>query len=424
MKYNLLPKAQLSAIKADLENQYQQFQARNLKLDMSRGKPGADQLDLAMGLLDAISSKDSVLASDGMDCRNYGGLDGIPEAKKLMGDIMGAEPAEVIVGGNSSLNLMYDMMIRAYYSGVAGGQPWSMTQKPKFLCPVPGYDRHFAISEFLGLQMINVPTDENGPDMDMVEYLAADPSVKGIWCVPMYANPSGIVYSDEVIERLAGLRAASKDFRIFYDNSYAVHHLYEDIPVRKSLLTAAKKHGRENQVYMFSSTSKISFAGGGISAFAASADNIAYIKKQMAIQTIGHDKINQLRHVRFYKDAEGIKAHMKKHAEILRPKFEMVASIFEKNLAGKGVGSWNNPRGGYFISFNGMPGTATRIIALCKAAGVVLTGAGAAFPYGKDPNDENIRIAPSYPPVAELETAAELFTVCVQLAAVEKLLGE
>ncbi len=424
MNYTTLSKKQLSALKAELELKYQQFQARGLKLDMSRGKPGADQLDLSMGMLDVLSSKDSLVSSDGMDLRNYGGLDGIPEAKKLMADLMGVDPSEVIMGGNSSLNLMYDMVARAYTLGVYGGEPWCKTEKPKFLCPVPGYDRHFAITEQFGIQMINIPTDENGPDMEMVEDLVKDPTVKGIWCVPMYANPSGIVYSDEVVERLARLDAAADNFRIFYDNAYIVHHLYDDAPKQLNLLKAAKKAGKAHQVYMFTSTSKISFAGSGISAFAANAENIAYIKKQMSIQTISHDKINQMRHVLFFKNADGIRAHMKKHAAILRPKFEMVAGMLDKNLGGKGIGSWNTPRGGYFISFNGLPGTAARTVALCKEAGVVLTGAGAAFPYGKDPEDKNIRIAPSYPPVSELEVAAELFCICAELAAVEKLLKE
>ena len=423
MQYNDMSKEELLALKESLNKEYAEAKAKGLALDMSRGKPSAKQLDVSLGLLDTINSSSDLKALDGTDCRNYGVLDGIPEAKKLMADMM-ATPDHVIVYGNASLNIMYDQISRAYTHGILGNTPWCKLDKVKFLCPVPGYDRHFAITERFGIEMINIPMSESGPDMGMVEeYVSKDASVKGIWCVPKYSNPQGYTYSEETVKRMAALKPAAEDFRIFWDNAYVIHDLYDDNKDEiADIISECEKAGNPDMVFEFASTSKVSFPGSGIAALATSANNIADIKKQLTIQTIGHDKLNQLRHVRFFKDINGLKEHMRKHAEFIRPKFEAVESVLEEELSGLGIGSWTEPKGGYFISFDAMDGCAKAIVAKCKEAGVKLTGAGATFPYGKDPKDSNIRIAPSFPTPEEMKQAADLFVLCVKLVSVEKLL--
>lgn len=424
MQYNDMSKEELLALKESLNKEYAEAKAKGLALDMSRGKPSAKQLDVSLGLLDTINSSSDLKALDGTDCRNYGVLDGIPEAKKLMADMMGTTPDHVIVYGNASLNIMYDQISRAYTHGIFGNTPWCKLDKVKFLCPVPGYDRHFAITERFGIEMINIPMSESGPDMGMVEeYVSKDASVKGIWCVPKYSNPQGYTYSEETVKRMAALKPAAEDFRIFWDNAYVIHDLYDDNKDEiADIISECEKAGNPDMVFEFASTSKVSFPGSGIAALATSANNIADIKKQLTIQTIGHDKLNQLRHVRFFKDINGLKEHMRKHAEFMRPKFEAVESVLEEELGGLGIGSWTEPKGGYFISFEAMDGCAKAIVAKCKEAGVKLTGAGATFPYGKDPKDSNIRIAPSFPTPEEMKQAADLFVLCVKLVSVEKLL--
>lgn len=424
MQYNDMSKEELLALKESLNKEYAEAKAKGLALDMSRGKPSAKQLDVSLGLLDTINSSSDLKALDGTDCRNYGVLDGIPEAKKLMADMMGTTPDHVIVYGNASLNIMYDQISRAYTHGILGNTPWCKLDKVKFLCPVPGYDRHFAITERFGIEMINIPMSESGPDMGMVEeYVSKDASVKGIWCVPKYSNPQGYTYSEETVKRMAALKPAAEDFRIFWDNAYVIHDLYDDNKDEiADIISECEKAGNPDMVFEFASTSKVSFPGSGIAALATSANNIADIKKQLTIQTIGHDKLNQLRHVRFFKDINGLKEHMRKHAEFMRPKFEAVESVLEEELGGLGIGSWTEPKGGYFISFDAMDGCAKAIVAKCKEAGVKPTGAGATFPYGKDPKDSNIRIAPSFPTPEEMKQAADLFVLCVKLVSVEKLL--
>ena len=424
MQYNDMSKEELLALKESLNKEYAEAKSKGLALDMSRGKPSAKQLDVSLGLLDTINSSSDLKSEDGTDCRNYGVLDGIPEAKKLMADMMGTTPDHVIVYGNASLNIMYDQISRAYTHGILGNTPWCKLDKVKFLCPVPGYDRHFAITERFGIEMINIPMSESGPDMGMVEeYVSKDASVKGIWCVPKYSNPQGYTYSEETVKRMAALKPAAEDFRIFWDNAYVIHDLYDDNKDEiADIISECEKAGNPDMVFEFASTSKVSFPGSGIAALATSANNIADIKKQLTIQTIGHDKLNQLRHVRFFKDINGLKEHMRKHAEFIRPKFEAVESVLEEELSGLGIGSWTEPKGGYFISFDAMDGCAKAIVAKCKEAGVKLTGAGATFPYGKDPKDSNIRIAPSFPTPEEMKQAADLFVLCVKLVSVEKLL--
>ncbi|MGN0437771.1 MAG: aminotransferase class I/II-fold pyridoxal phosphate-dependent enzyme [Lachnospiraceae bacterium] len=419
-----MTKDELLALKDTLTKEYEDAQGKGLNLNMSRGKPGASQLELSLPMLDVINSSSDMRTVLGNDTRNYGDLDGIGECRKLMADMMSVQKDNVIVCGNSSLNIMYDTVSRSMTHGVNGSTPWCRLDKVKFLCPVPGYDRHFKITEYFGIEMINIPLNEDGPDMDMVEqYVNNDASVKGIWCVPKYSNPTGISYSDEVVKRFANLRPAAEDFRIFWDNAYCIHHLYEDKQDEiLNILDECEKAGNPNMVYIFASTSKISFPGSGVSAIATSLENIGFIKNQMTVQTIGHDKINQLRHVRFFKDLDGLKTHMKKHAELMRPKFEAVLDVLNEELGGLEIGSWIEPRGGYFISFNAMEGCAKAIVEKCKEAGVVMTGAGATYPYGKDPLDSNIRIAPSFPTPEEMEAAAKLFALCVKLVSVEKLL--
>ena len=424
--YKEMTTEELQALRAELKAEYKDYQSRNLELNMARGKPGADQLNLSMGMMDVLSSSEDLTCEDGTDCRNYGVLDGIAEAKQLIADMMEVPADNVIVYGNSSLNVMYDTVARAMTHGIMGSTPWCKLDKVKFLCPVPGYDRHFAITQYFGVEMINIPMQADGPDMDLIEQLVAqDDAIKGIWCVPKYSNPTGNSYSDEVVRRFANLKPAAKDFRIFWDNAYGIHHLYDDMQDELiEILEECKKAGNPDMVYKFASTSKISFPGSGIAALATSHNNMEDIKKQLTIQTIGHDKVNQLRHVRFFGDINGMKEHMRLHANILRPKFEMVLSIFREELGGLEIGSWIEPKGGYFVSFNALPGCAKEIVSRCKKAGVVLTGAGATYPYGKDPDDSNIRIAPSFPPVADLEIATRLFCLCVKLVSVDQLLAE
>lgn len=422
--YSQKSKEELLALKSELEAKFEEKKACGLQLDMSRGKPSTSQLDISLGLLDVLTSKSGFLASDGLDCRNYGGLDGIPEAKQLMAEMMGTAPEHVIVFGNASLSIMYDSISRSYTHGVLGNTPWCKLDKVKFLCPVPGYDRHFAITERFGIEMINIPMTQDGPDMDLVEDLVNhDETVKGIWCVPKYSNPQGINYSDDTVRRFASLKPAAKDFRIYWDNAYVIHHLYEDHQAEiLDIISECEKAGNPDIVYEFASTSKVSFSGAGIAALAASKANLDDIKKQLTIQTIGYDKINQLRHVTYFKNLEGLKQHMKKHANEMRPKFEAVLDVLEEELADTGIASWEKPYGGYFISFEAMEGCAKKIVAKCKEAGVTLTGAGATYPYGKDPKDSNIRIAPSFPNLEELAQATDLFVLCVKLVSIEKIL--
>ncbi len=424
--YQELSREELLALREQLTKEYEDAKGKGLKLDMSRGKPSIAQLQMAGDFLDVLNSDSPMKAEDGMDVRNYGDMDGIPEAKKLMGDIMGVPAENVIVCGNASLTIMYDTVSRSVTHGVLGSTPWCKLDKVKFLCPVPGYDRHFAITQRFGIEMINVPMTPEGPDMDMVEELVAkDDSIKGIWCVPKYSNPQGYTYSAETVERFARLKPAAKDFRIFWDNAYAVHHLYEDrqdeIP---EILSLCAKAGNPDMVYEFCSTSKITYAGAGISAVASSKDNLDEMRKCLTIQTIGFDKVNQLRHVRYFKDINGVKAHMMKHAAWMRPKFEAVLAVLDKELTGLGIGEWTRPNGGYFISFEAMENCAKAIVAKCKEAGMVLTGAGATYPYGNDPKDSNIRIAPSFPTPEDMAAAANLFVLCVKLVSVEKLLAQ
>lgn len=423
--YSQMSKDELLALKSDLEKSYKAFKDQGLKLDMSRGKPSSEQMDLAMGMMDVFHSKADLTSENGTDCRNYGSLDGLQEAKELLASMMECHAESIIVYGNSSLNVMYDTISRSVTHGVMGNTPWCKLDKVKFLCPVPGYDRHFAITEFFGIEMINVPLLETGPDMDIVEKLVSeDEAVKGIWCVPKYANPTGISYSDETVRRFAHLKPAAKDFRIFWDNAYSIHHLYDDKrDVILELLNECVKAGNPDMVLKFISTSKVSFPGSGIAALAASEANLADAKRYMKFQTIGHDKLNQLRHVRYFKDMQGMYNHMRKHADILRPKFEKVLEVLDKELGGLGIGTWTKPLGGYFISFDSMDGCAKAIVAKAKEAGLVMTGAGATFPYGKDPHDSNIRIAPSFPTVEELEVAAQIFVLSVKLVSIDKLLN-
>ena len=397
--YSQLAKEELAALKKELEKQFKEVKAKGLKLDMSRGKPSKAQLDLSCGLMDVLKGDSDLVSSDGVDCRNYGILDGIFDARKLLADMSEVPERSILIYGNSSLNVMFDTISRAMTHGFMGSTPWSKLNKVKFLCPVPGYDRHFAITEFFGIEMINVPLLETGPDMDMVESLvSSDASIKGIWCVPKYSNPTGVSYSDETVRRFAHLKPAAKDFRIFWDNAYSIHHLYEDKKdVILEILNECIKADNPDIVLKFISTSKVSFPGSGIAALAASRGNLADAKKYMQFQTIGHDKLNQLRHVRFFGDMQGMYEHMKKHAAILRPKFEKVQEVLERELGGLGIGTWTKPLGGYFISFDSLDGCAKAIVAKAKEAGLIMTGAGATFPYGKDPRDRNIRIAPSFP---------------------------
>lgn len=423
-KYQEMTKEELLQEQVALEAEYAKIKEMGLNLDMSRGKPGTDQLDLAMPMLDVLNSKSVLKSENGLELRNYGGLDGIPEAKKLIAEMVGTKPENVIVYGNSSLNIMYDQIARAELFGLCGNTPWSKLDKVKFLCPVPGYDRHFAITEEFGIEMINIPMTADGPDMDMVEqYVNNDEAVKGIWCVPKYSNPQGVVYSEDTVKRFAALKPAAADFRIFWDNAYAVHHLYDDNQAQiPDIISLCEENGNPDMVFQFCSTSKVSFPGAGIAGISASQANIEDIKKRLTIQTIGHDKTNQLRHVLYFKNLDGIKAHMSKQAALIRPKFDMLDELLTEEIASRGIGSWIKPLGGYFISFEALPGCAKEIVAKCKEAGVVMTGAGSPFPYKKDPQDSVIRIAPTFPSLEELTKAAQVFVVVTRLVSVNKML--
>ena len=418
-----MSKEELQAQEVEVNKKYQEFKDLHLSLNMARGKPAPDQIDHANGMLEIMTDYH---AKDGLDVRNYGVLDGLPEMKEIFSDLLDIPAKNIIVGGNASLNLMFDQMMRLVVFGTAGEKPWGQLEKVKFLCPAPGYDRHFSVTETLGFELITVDMTSEGPDMDQVEKLVAeDESIKGIWCVPKYSNPQGICYSDETVDRLASMKTAAKDFRIYWDNAYCVHHLYDiNQDHLIEILKECKRAGNPDMVYKFCSTSKITFPGSGVAAIATSANNLEDIKKQLKIQTIGHDKVNQLRHVRFFKDIHGITEHMRKHADSLRPKFEMILDTFERELKGLGAGSWYSPKGGYFITYETLDGCAKNVVAKAKKAGVVMTPAGAPFPYGKDPHDSVIRISPSYPSLEDLTTAIDIFVVCVKLASIEKLLGE
>ena len=409
-----------------LKEEYRRKQALGMSLNMSRGAPCQDQLDLSMKMMDVLDSTSDLTCEDGTDSRNYGQLTGIEEARELLGDMMENNPKDIIIYGNSSLNVMFDTVSRCWTHGVMGNTPWCKLDEVKFLCPVPGYDRHFAITEYFGIQMIPVPMTPTGPDMDLVEKLVAeDEAIKGIWCVPKYSNPQGISYSDETVRRFARLEPAAPDFRIFWDNAYGMHHLYDDRQdYLIEILAECKRAGNPDLVYKFASTSKITFPGSGIAALATSPNNMEDFIQHMRRQTIGHDKVNQLRHVRFFGDIHGMVEHMRKHADILRPKFEAVERTLERDLGGLGIGTWTEPLGGYFIMFDSLPGCAKDIVARCKKAGVVMTPAGATWPYGKDPNDTNIRIAPSFPSLADLQNAVDIFTLSVRISSAKKLLAD
>ncbi len=421
--YINLKKEEAAVLLAELQKKYADYVAEGLKLDMSRGKPNPNQLDICEGLFTAVSNNADV-SDISPDVRNYGGLDGLPEMKAIFAEMLGVSAKEVIVGGNASLNMMFDTVSRSMTHGVMGSTPWSKLDEVKFLCPAPGYDRHFGICECFGIKMIPIAMTKEGPDMaEVKKYVESDASVKGIWCVPKYANPTGITYSDDVVKAFAALNPAAEDFRIFWDNAYCVHDLYDEGDELLNILDECRKAGKEDMCYIFASTSKVSFPGAGVAVMAASEGNIASIKKVLTFQTIGPDKINQLRHIRYFKNLDGVKEHMKKHAALIAPKFEMVLKTFDAELAGLEIAEWTAPRGGYFISLDVMEGTAKRVHKLMADAGVVMTGCGATFPYGNDPADRNLRIAPTYPSVDELKIASELLCLCVKLAALEKIAG-
>lgn len=424
MTYHSMTSEELNSL---LEQQLQKleiYKNDGVKLDMARGKPSAEQLSISEPVLTTVSGNEDCL-TDGIDCRNYGGLEGIKSAIKLFSDCFELNPDNVILGGNSSLNMMYDTIARAYNFGFCDSvRPWCKEERVRFLCPSPGYDRHFSICELFGIEMIVVPMTENGPDMDVVRsYVEYDEEVKGIWCVPKYSNPTGVIYSDEVIDQLASLKPAAPDFRIFWDNAYAIHDFQDNIKI-KNIFEECEKYGNPNMPIMFASTSKITFPGSGVALISSSTENLNNFKKYMCVQTIGPDKINQLRHVKFFKDKNGVFEHMRRHASILEPKFNAIVTAFEKELAGTGIAHWTNPKGGYFISFDSLPGCAKDIYNLCLEAGLTLTNAGATYPYGKDPDDKNIRIAPSFPSVDQLNAAVERFIVCVKVVSIRKILSD
>ena len=424
MYLSQMTKEELASFKSENEKLYNDFKSQGLCLNMARGNPCSEQLALSLDMLKAFDDG-NFMSECGNDVRNYGVPDGIPEAKKLFSDMIGVNTDEIIIFGNSSLNAMFFAVQCAFNKGILGSKPWSQYDKIKFLCPVPGYDRHFKVTQFFGVEMINIPMTPTGPDMDMIEELVKnDDTVKGIWCVPQYSNPDGICYSDETVKRFAALKPAAKDFRIFWDNAYCIHHLTDSPKYILNILDEAKKVGNENIVYIFGSTSKVTFPGAGIAVMGASKENIDELKKYLGISIISYDKMNQLRHVRFFGTFDNMLQHMKKHMANIAPKFKLVCEKLEKEIAPLGIGQWTDPKGGYFISFNAMNGCAKRIVQLCSEAGVTLTGAGATFPYGIDPDDKNIRLAPTYPPIEDLSKAMDLFVICVKIAAAEKLLAE
>ena len=422
MQYKQMSKEELISLKNQLLKTYDEFKGMGLSLDMSRGKPGSDQLSLSADMLNIISSSENCKAENGFDCRNYGVLDGIPECKKMFAELLSVEPENIIVGGSSSLNLMYDYLNQCMFLGVAGCEPWNKQGKVKFICNVPGYDRHFAITEFFGIEMISVEMKNDGPDVEKIAELVRDPMVKGMFCVPKYSNPNGVTYSDEKVKALAALKPAAKDFRVIWDNAYVIHELTDEPDELLNIFDACKEYGTEDYFVEFTSTSKISFPGAGVSAIAASKNNVADIKKRLNFQTISYDKLNQLRHVKYFKNVDGIRKHMSRHAEIIAPKFNLVLEMLEKEIAPCGIGEWVNAKGGYFISYNTTVGSAKRIGELCKEAGLVLTTVGATYPYGIDPQDKNIRIAPTYPSLKDLEKAMEIFCLCAKIAALEALI--
>lgn len=424
MNYLKMSKNELEAEKKALVNVYEDYKSKGLSLNMARGKPSPEQLDLSQPLLDSLKSTDSYYSDDGTDCRNYGGFNGILECRHFFGDILGVSHENVFVGGNSSLNLMFDtiscFMTASLYEDTL---PWHDVKDRKFLCPVPGYDRHFGVTGYFGFEMIPIPMNSDGPDMDMVEKLVSeDESIKGIWCVPKYSNPTGITYSDEVVKRFAALKPAAKDFRIMWDNAYAIHDVTDTPDELLNIMDECKKNGNEDLPILFCSTSKITFSGAGVAALAASNHNMDILMKRLKYATIGYDKLNMLRHIRFFKNYEGILNHMQKHKALLAPKFKVVIEKLNSELKDAEIAEWTDPNGGYFVSVNVLNGTAKKVVELCKEAGVVLTDAGATYPYGNDPDDSNIRIAPSFPSVVELSQAMDIFCVCAKLAALEKLI--
>jgi DNA-binding transcriptional MocR family regulator len=423
LDFTKLPKTELEKKKKELEASYRSFQAKGLSLNMARGKPGQDQLQLSNDMLDILNSKSDLSASNGQDCRNYGMSEGLPELRKLFSEMMEVDADHVILGGNSSLNMMFDTVACGMTNGFGGCEPWGRQEHRKFLCPSPGYDRHFKVTEYFGFELVTVPMTPTGPDMDAVEEYVKDSSVKGMWCVPKYQNPTGVTFSDETVRRIANLKPAAKDFRVFWDNAYCVHDLTETTDHLLNLWEECEKAGTLEMAFFFASTSKITFPGSGIAAMACGDKNFKEIRTRYSFQTIGPDKLNQLRHLYFLKNLDGVKAQMAKHRTLIAPKFKAVLSKLKSELSGKNVAVWSHPRGGYFISVDVLPGCAKRVVELCGKAGVKLTGAGATFPYGRDPKDSNIRVAPTYPPVGELEQAMDLFCLCIQLAAAEKLLG-
>ena len=421
MKYTEMTVQQRKAEYAAVLAEYEKQKALGLKLNMARGKPGREQLDMVTDLCNILVKPEDFI-SDGIDSRNYGNVDGLPAAKALFADILGCKPEQCFVGGNASLQLMYDTVAKAYSNGLLHSEkPWSKLEKVKWLCPAPGYDRHFKVTQSFGAELITIPMTENGPDMDVVEELIKDPAVKGMWNVPKYSNPDGIIYSDETIRRIAAMKPAAPDFMLMWDNAYCIHEFDGEFVPFADILSLCAENGNADMVYEFASTSKVTFPGAGVAVMATSEANLAYLTPLINIQTIGFDKINQLRHVKYLQDKEHTLALMQRHAAILRPKFRAVLDALDREIAPLGIGEWKRPKGGYFVSYNAMPGTAKRALALCKEAGVTMTGAGATFPYGVDPQDSNIRIAPSLPPVEELQQAIAVFCVCVKLAALEKL---
>ena len=423
-KYAEMTRSELEAERAEVQAKYDELKAKKLSLNMARGKPGKAQLDMTSEMMDILRS-DSDYVCDGIDVRNYGNLEGLPSCRALFAELLGVKPENVFCGGTASLQMMYDTIAKCYTHGrVNSDRPWAKLDKVKWLCPAPGYDRHFAISQSFGMEMLTVPMTPEGPDMDLVEELIRDGDVRGMWCVPKYSNPDGIVYSAETIRRIASMKPAAKDFLLMWDNAYCVHEFFGDYLPFPDILGECAKYGNEDMVFEFASTSKITFPGAGVSVFACSEHNMEYVKKLLTVQVISYDKVNQLRHVRYLKDKAGVLALMKRHAAILGPKFRCVLDWLDREIAPRGIARWQKPNGGYFVSVNTMPGIAKETWRLCKEAGLTMTGAGATFPYGKDPKDSNMRVAPSLPPIAQLEQAMEIYCLSMRLAALNKLLAD